>query len=637
MFSNVPTARVSTLQTTLLAQRQLQSAQSKLLRAQIEVQTGRKLLAPSDNPGDAQVSLLVRRSLERNATYQANLRIAETQLSHADASLGDVTSLLNDATTQASANVGTGVTADQRKSAAAVVESIYTQVLALANRQVEGLYLFGGDRGTSPPFVEQDGGVRFLGSTTRVQNAFDDITLSTFGITADQVFGATSARVSSIDLNPAVGSSTLLQDLRGATGQGIRPGGIVVSNGTTTATIDLNDASDLQDVVDRINSAGLAGVTASLSSTGIDIAAGGGVNLTINEVGGGTVAADLGILRPTTAGAGLGLTGSALSPSVNNLTLISSLFGGTGLNMGGGLQISAGTATTNIDFTGVVTIEDFLNRINLSGSGALARLNSDGTAIEIVNPVQGLDLRIADNGGTMAATLGVRSFTPSTSLSEVNSGRGVARSANGTDFRITAKDGSTYEVEISSASTIQDVINAINTATGGAVTAAFATTGNGIELTDSTGGAGTLTVNSINFTTAAQDLGIAGSTTGTTLTGSDINPIQVSGIFSSLLDLRRSLDNNDTGGITRAGEALTVALDNVIRQRGVLGAKAQEVEARKDRLDSESLILQANLSELEEVDLTQAITKFTLLQTTLEANLKTIGQTINISLLDFLR
>lgn len=637
MISNLPTARVSTLQTTLLAQRSLQSTQAKLLRAQTEVQTGRKLMSASDNPGDAQAALLVRRSLERISSYQANLRIAETQLAHADSALGDITTLLNDASTQASANVGTGVTADQRRSAAAVVDSIYSQILALSNRQVEGLYLFGGDRGTQAPFVEQNGGVRFVGSTTAVKNSFDDISLSTFGITADQVFGATSARVGSVDLAPATTGSTLLADLRGATGQGIRVGTLVISNGTTSANVDLADANDLQDVVDRINAAGLTGLTATVSASGIDVAAAPGVNLTINDVGGGTSASDLGILRPTSAGAGLGVVGSALSPVVNGLTPLSSLFGGTGVPLAGGLRISAGTSNVDVDFTGAVTVEDFLNRINLSGSGALARIKADKTGIEIVNPVQGLELRVADNGGSVASTLGVRSFTPASTLAELNSGRGVDRSVASADLRITAKNGTAYDIELSAATTVQDVMDAINAATGGAVTASFGTTGNGLVLTDTTGGGGALTVGSVNFTTTAADLGIAGTTTGTTLVGQDVQPIATSGIFSGLLALRRALETNNIGGITAAGEQLSASLETVIRQRGVLGAKAQEVEGRQDRLEGESLILQSNLSDLEEVDLTQAITRFTLLQTTLEANLKTIGQTLNVSLLDFLR
>ena len=64
------------------------------------------------------------------------------------------------------------------------------------------------------------------------------------------------------------------------------------------------------------------------------------------------------------------------------------------------------------------------------------------------------------------------------------------------------------------AQTVQDVINAINTAGGASVTASLATTGNGIVITDNTTGGSTLRPHELNFSTAAADLGLSGAASG---------------------------------------------------------------------------------------------------------------------------
>lgn len=82
-------------------------------------------------------------------------------------------------------------------------------------------------------------------------------------------------------------------------------------------------------------------------------------------------------------------------------------------------------------------------------------------------------------------------------------------------------------VGLTNASTVQDVLDQINTAAGGKVTASFATNGNGIVLTDNTVGTGKLTVTPLNAATTAADLGLTSPAVGNTITGSDVNPVNV--------------------------------------------------------------------------------------------------------------
>ncbi|MCL4734857.1 MAG: flagellar filament capping protein FliD [Candidatus Omnitrophica bacterium] len=109
--------------------------------------------------------------------------------------------------------------------------------------------------------------------------------------------------------------STLLSNLNN--GGGVASGSIQITDRSgNTATIDLSSADNLQEVMDLINLDSSIEVEAAVnrSGTGINIrdTSGGSGSLAIAEMGGGTTAADLGILGTT--GSSL-LEGSAIGTS----------------------------------------------------------------------------------------------------------------------------------------------------------------------------------------------------------------------------------------------------------------------------------------------------------------------------------
>jgi flagellin-like hook-associated protein FlgL len=633
-------ARVSNLLRTSVATQNIASTQQQLLEVQNELSSGKKVNTPSDDPGQAAIIQQLQKTLESRKAYGDNLKQAGDHLGEVDSTMGDLTNLLKQAQTIASANVGSDVTADQRASAAAVVQSIYNQVLAIGNKQFEGVYLFGGDRSTTAPFVEENGGVKFIGSATVLQNQYDENSTLPFMIDGDELFGALSTRVQAADLSPSLGNATRLIDLAGGTGNGVRLGSIQIGNGSTSATIDLSGADTIGDVITRINNAAIGGITAQIGNHGLSVqlVAGAGDNIIVNEVGGGTTAADLGILTTAGGGAGVDVIGATLKPSVTALTNLGDLNGGAGIDLTG-LRITNGLTSDNIDLTGAVTVEDLLNRINSSSTGVRAEINATRSGINILNPTQGTQLTIAENGGTTAADLGVRSFNPNTQLAELNDGKGV-RTVNGDDITIKNTLGTSFGVDLSNLTSVQDVIDAINTAatTAGAnVTASFATSGNGIVLTDSAGGAQTLTVTAANYSNAASDLGLMTPASGNVITGADVNAVSATGIFANLQKLRDALIGSDQQGITAASERLQVDHDRVTRMRGQTGARVQELESRQNRLADQNLATQSLLSSLQDTDFTEAIAKFQTLQTTLQASLQSGARMLDLSLLDFLR
>lgn len=634
-ISPIQLARVSNLQFGYMTTQTVNQTQQQLLQVQTQLSTGKRVNQPSDDPSSAAVIQQLQKTLDDQKGYTNNVNQAQSQLGAVDSTLGDLTNLLQQAQTIASANVSSTVTADQRASAATVVDSIYNQAMQIANQQFGNSYLFGGDLQDGPPYVQATGGVQYVGSTNTLQTIIGQNMQLSFQVNGQDVFGGTSGQVTgSVDLSPSLSPAARLSQLHGATGSGVHPGPISIGNGTTSVTVDLSHADSISDVVNAINAAGLGGVTASVGQYGIQLTAGGGANLTVNEVGGGTAAADLGILHPSASGANVSINGSNVGAPITGFTPLSTLRGGAGIN-NAGFTIQNGTISKTITVNGGMSVQDLLNEINGSGAGVTASINAAGNGINVVNAVQGAAMTISENGGATASDLGIRSLSPTTMLSNLNNGQGV-RTSQGNDFSITSADGSVIDVDLNNPTTMQDVLNQINTAAGGKVTASFATTGNGIVLTDNTAGAGKLTVTPLNASSAAADLGMTTPAVGNQIIGKDTNGITAPGVFTDLQKLRDALRGNDPAGITAAAQGLTADSTQVNQVRGRTGALEQELQGQSSRLSDENTATQALLSQVQDVDYPTAITQFQALQTSLQAALQSSALTLNLSLMNYL-
>jgi flagellar hook-associated protein 3 FlgL len=651
-ISPLQPAGVSTLQVSDAALQSINSAQTQLLQVENQISTGKQLNVPSDNPGASAVVVQLQQTLNVQQTYSNNITQATSQLGETDNTLGTLTGLLQQAQSLASQDVNTGVSAAERQQDASTVQSIYNQALSLANSQFNGVYLYGGDQQSTAPYVASNGGVQFVGSSNVLSNQVNDNLSLPFQVSGPSVFGSTSQTVNgTANLTPQVTANTRLADLSGGNGDGIRLGAIQISNGATTQTVDLTHADSVGDVIDAINNAGVGNITATIGPNGaLTLGTTGNDDISVTNVAGDTTASDLGIQQATGAGAGQPVNGASLGPLVSPLTPISALNNGQGIDTTDGMVITNGAAKATIKFTSPPlpanpNVQDMLNAINGAGVYVDAQINAAGTGIDITNNNQGTQLTIAENGGTTATDLGVRTFAGNTPLSQLNNGQGVT-TGTGPSFTITRADGSTFSVNISGAVTIQDVINEINAAdtNNGAqppeLVASLAANGNGITLTDSTGGAGTVSVAAINGAPAATQLGLIGTgatANANTLTGADVNPVAAQGIFSDLANLRDALSNNDVGGITAAAQGLAADQQQVIDVRAQAGSTSQALAAQQTEITSQGTATTTLISNLQDTDLASAITNLTTLQTTLEASMQAESRTLSLNLMDFLQ
>lgn len=133
----------------------IQQQQSELLKIQQQVSTGRRILAPSDDPVASAQVLDVTQFKELNKQYDANGTSGKNSLETEESVLGSITSLIQDAKVLA-VNAGNSALSNaDRASLATELRSRFDALLGLANStDGTGEYIFSGYKGTTIPFSE---------------------------------------------------------------------------------------------------------------------------------------------------------------------------------------------------------------------------------------------------------------------------------------------------------------------------------------------------------------------------------------------------------------------------------------------------------------------------------------------------
>lgn len=255
-------------------------------------------------------------------------------------------------------------------------------------------------------------------------------------------------------------------------------------------------------------------------------------------------------------------------------TPLSQLNGGAGVRRGVFRITDRSGQSGLVDISTAVTLDDVVKKIN-TNLDISVRAEVSGNTLKITDLTgQGGNLSISDVGaGFAAADLGITGSVAgatltgtrinyvgaSTSLSQLNDGRGI-RTASGDDFQITDSAGVSYDINVSNLATVGSVLDAINSATGGKVTASIGADGSSIRLVDTAAGDGAVQVSALNGSMAARDLGLlAAPASDTEINGSAV----LASLNSVLLSSLRGGSGLSMGQITitdRAGASNTIDL-----------------------------------------------------------------------------
>ena len=411
-----------------------------------------------------------------------------------------------------------------------VIRKINTQLDANVRAEVDGDHLKLTDRsGGTGRFVVQD-----LGAG---RSAAD------LGIVAD-VNNSTVAgeRIQRLDRVTAL---TAIND-----GRGLRTAGATADDFSvrtadgSTFNVRLGEVKTVGEVIDAINAQANGKVTASVGPNGRGIRLADRTPppppptnvlgqptgpapapvFTVTAKNGSKAAADLGIEGTVNTA---NSTGQNILAGLGTVLAKSLLGASAGPQTLGVISVKsrAATTTTNVDLRGAQDVAEIVGRINDAGVGVRAELNDSGNGLKIVDTSGGTgSLTVGDQTGTFAATAGLagtfggdarevngkslqRAWVHGNlAVKDYNGGRGVSAG----EFRITDAAGRSATVTLDGTERrLGDVVAKINAAGGVGAKVRVNDNGDGLQLDDTSGGAGLLKVEDLDGTAAA-DLRLAG-------------------------------------------------------------------------------------------------------------------------------
>jgi flagellin-like hook-associated protein FlgL len=579
----IPTSRISNLYVTQRLSQQVSSSVGALFQVELQLSTGERISLGSEDPLAAQRIVSTKRLIAQNNQVKTDLTSASYLLGQTDSALTTVSKLLTSIQATAIGVTGDTSTDSERSTAAVEVSATISSLLSIANQQYNNTYLFAGTSTATNPYVELTSGyVQYNGNEehTATYGNLGGLLIQT-NVTGAETFGGYSAAVMGLsNLTPTLSENTLLSDLNG--GEGVSLGSIAVnvvtsSHGTYTSTIDLSNASTVGDVARLIqNATGLEGkINVDIGDDGLNIslASGTTAEIYVNEVGNGNTAESLGILCTTGE---TSITGTDLDPVLTATTKLSDLLGGKSKTVcrfdGTDNDIVVSSAANGTTLDGVTV--QFVDGASPGSEYATYTADTSGnvTAITVhVSSEASTAADVIDAINNDLASIGIEASLDA--ADNLNGGKGIVTTLAsqtmsggwGTNIDLTSglqicNNGATYEVTFDDATTVQDVLNILNSSEAG-VTASINADGTGINVRSNIAGCD-FSIGE-NGGATASDLGIRSLDSSTKL--SDLNEgggvDEITGTDFTITTVNGTTLNIDIGDCDTFGEVITAIND----------------------------------------------------------------------------
>ncbi len=424
-------------------------------------------------------------------------------------------------------------------------------------------------------------------------------------------------------------------------------------------TIELTGCQTIGDVIDTINAEGHFTANWEASKRCIVIsdpaamATGKNYGLTVGEYS--NTAYQLGFVKGTSNYETNTITGAPLTvaslptlegsidlnPIITGDTKLSDLnssrtWNSSGVNLGRIRITDKAGRFKAIDLRGCTTIQDVLDKINDPENGIYveARINADGNGIEIVDKNNGATgkLEVIDCDSTCAFDLGIKGRTVDKVLVGEDLDPAVTRDtllstctygAIPTGKVYIQSGENSLEVDLSECKTVGDVLDKLsNTDLNLHLTAWISDDGKRINLT-----------NTIN-----QPYIKVVDISGQNATASSLGLGSTKSLFSTIMDLRDNMLRCDDWAVSNINiPQIDEAIERILNIHTVVGAKSNRVDATKNKIESINLNLKTMLSNVEDIDMTEAIIQMTEWETTYQASLQVGARLMQTSLLDFIR
>jgi flagellar hook-associated protein 3 FlgL len=174
---------------------------------QDQLSTGKRVLNPSDDPEAANRILRVKKSIEQNAQYTANVGDGHAMMTATEHALNKFGDLMVEAK-EILSKARSGSRTPDLATFADQIDQMLTDAVQTANTKFNGKYLFGGTQTTDPPFILAANRSTVTanpnGITGDIQVLVNDGTLQTINIDGQQSFQGVSIFTQLIQVRDAM-------------------------------------------------------------------------------------------------------------------------------------------------------------------------------------------------------------------------------------------------------------------------------------------------------------------------------------------------------------------------------------------------------------------------------------------------
>lgn len=620
----------------------------RLMNVQGRMSSGRRIETPSDDPIGTHHDLNYRARLTDMAQYLSSINQGRGWMTSYDEDLGDLKDMYSSVKEIAVTMANDTYDATAREGAANEVESILEQVLQLANRDVDGRYVFSGHKTRTKPMEASANGVVYRGDRGLIDLEIDAGSRVISNLIGEEVFlKQLTVLGKESDLMAGLSGVTLVSDLNGGTGidQAVGTFEVYDANRGVTYTIDVSGAATVADVVNAINT---------------QIGAAGNLSVAIAQ-------------------AGASLQWEPVTGTTNSVTMSTPL---DNLNAGNGVDRQPGTfviRTTDssimveVDISGASTVGDVItaieNALTAQGvAGISVGLNADGNGLAlrdtnavplglvvedsapdrstaadlglagyIAPEIQGRDLAprpdfiVRDIAAqTTAADLGLtgsirfttvgQSIRPRVTVDTVLASLNNKAGFQFGQLKISQGD-QTAIIDLGNPSlvTVGDLLEAIN-GSGLEITASINSGGTGIQVVPTVSNK-TLIIENNDDRQTAQELGIIGS----------------SDMLGTLMLLINGLRNDDRALAEHLIGNLDLSMDELLASRATVGARMIRMDTTQTRLEASKINLTRMQSEVEDADIVDLVNRLAREENLYQAALVAGSKIMQQSLVDFLQ
>ena len=160
----------------------LQRRQEAMQTQQQQLTSGKRIASASDDPTGAARAERALAAIGRVEANQRALEASRNSMTLAESALGDAAELMQQARETMVAAGNASYSDAERQGLANKLQGIRDQLLSIANRpDGAGGYIFSGQGSSSPPFLDQAGGVSYVGVAGTIQTG----NLDNFQLTVD--------------------------------------------------------------------------------------------------------------------------------------------------------------------------------------------------------------------------------------------------------------------------------------------------------------------------------------------------------------------------------------------------------------------------------------------------------------------